>query len=110
MFNAYLRGVFGLFFNKLRLQYGYVKKIGVDASLIADVMLYNIEIAQTFSDEKRPKQDSFYVCMLKSFNEAVQFLEETGLQHEFDSRINKIVEKTWNQNWFNKAAFEKSLD
>ncbi len=88
----------------------HFKNIGVDSSLIADVMLYNIEIAQSYSAEKRPKQDSFYVSMLKSFQEAIQYLEEMGLHNEFKPRLKKIVEDTWNQNWFNKAAFENNVN
>jgi putative NIF3 family GTP cyclohydrolase 1 type 2 len=34
--------------------------IGVDVFIIADLMLYNIEIAQTFSAEKTIKQELFF--------------------------------------------------
>ena len=34
--------------------------LGVDAFIIADIMLYNIEIAQTLSAEKQINQEAFY--------------------------------------------------
>ena len=41
----------------------HFKQLGVDASVIADVMLFNIEIAQSYSGEKEIKQDAFYKSM-----------------------------------------------
>ena len=41
--------------------------LGVDAFIIADIMLYNIEIAQTYSSEKLVKQELFFKSMLTSF-------------------------------------------
>lgn len=38
--------------------------LGVDPYLIADVMLYNIEIAQVFSENARLNNDSFYKVFL----------------------------------------------
>lgn len=48
--------------------------LGVDPFVIADVMLYNIEIAQTFSSEHVIKQDLFFKSMFNSFEQAVTFL------------------------------------
>lgn len=88
----------------------YIRKfiqLGVENSIIADVMLYNIEVAQAFSSEKYIKQESFYISMLKSFEEAIDFINENALMAEFVSRIDKIVNFTILNNWFNKAVFEK---
>ena len=88
----------------------YIRKfiqLGVENSIIADVMLYNIEVAQAFSSEKYIKQESFYISMLKSFEEAIVFINENALMAEFVSRIDKIVNFTILNNWFNKAVFEK---
>lgn len=87
----------------------YIKhfmRLGVDSMLIAEVMLFNIEIAQSYSANKYIKQDSFFVSMLKSYNEAIAFITENGIRSAFNERINKISEEAWNQNWFNKAAFD----
>ncbi|MCF8296106.1 MAG: DUF6155 family protein [Saprospiraceae bacterium] len=62
-------------------------KLGMESSLIADIMLYNIEIAQSFSSEKKNLSDSFYTSILKSFEEAIKYINENGLQNSFNSRI-----------------------
>lgn len=87
----------------------HFKQLGVEASIIADIMLYNIEIAQSFSSEKEIKQEAFYKSMLKSFEEAVTFIYENELQKEFMLRIQKVVEEVNAQNWYNSGFFEKNL-
>jgi len=87
----------------------HFKQLGVEANIIADVMLYNIEIVQTYSGEKEIKQDAFYKSMLKSFEEAVSFIYENGIQKEFDERLYAIMTETSFQNWFNSSFFEKVL-
>jgi len=52
--------------------------LGVDVFIIADVMLYTIEIAQAFSSEKQVKQDLFFRSMLTSYKQMVTFLVERG--------------------------------
>lgn len=79
--------------------------LGVDPFVIADVMLYNIEIAQTFSAEYPIRQDTFYKSMQNSFDQAVQFLIANGILSEFKSRINAIYEEIISQKWKNKADF-----
>jgi len=87
-------------------QIKHFKQLGVDAHLIADIMLYNIEIAQTFSSERIVKQDSFYTSILKSFEEAIKYIEEYSIQAQFKERVQKIVQESENQNWFNKRLFD----
>lgn len=84
-------------------------KLGVEPFLIADIMIYNIEIAQTYSATKVIKQDAFFISMLKSFQEAMKFIIENSLFTSFQFRIEKIVDETIEQNWFNFRAFEKEL-
>lgn len=79
--------------------------IGLENSLIADIMLYNIEIAQSFSKEKYIKSESFYISIQKSFEHAVDFIDKNNLLKEFSTRIDQIVDETWAQEWFNKNAF-----
>ena len=87
----------------------HFKQLGVDASIIADVMLFNIEIAQSYSGEKEIKQDAFYKSILKSFEEAVIFIFENNLQKTFSTRLQKVVDDAFSQNWYNSSFFEKSL-
>ena len=91
----------------------WIKKLMVldaDASLIADVMFFNIEIAQTFSGEHMVRQESFYTSLFKSFDEALRFVSEKGILVEFRGRIEKIAGDAWDQQWPNRSAFEDLSD
>lgn len=85
----------------------HFKRLGVDPSLIADIMLFNIEIALTYSSEKENIQDAFCKSILKSFDEAINYISENGLSKEYSTRIEKIVDESSNQNWFNRESFER---
>lgn len=84
-------------------------KLGVDPNLIADVMLFNLEIAQTFEEEKNVP-DAFYKSMLNSFVEAVQFISLNGLLPDFKERIVKIYTRSLERNWLFSEGFSKALD
>jgi uncharacterized protein YceK len=91
----------------------WIKKLMVldaDASLVADVMFFNIEIAQTFSGEHMVRQESFYTSLFKSFDEALRFVSEKGILAEFRGRIEKIAGDAWDQQWPNRSAFEDLSD
>lgn len=81
--------------------------LGVDPFVIADVMLYNIEIAQTYSSENLIKQELFYKSMFNSFEQVIQFLLSNGIYSEFKSRILNILEETSLQKWKNAPEFER---
>lgn len=85
----------------------HFKQLGVDAVIIADVMLYNIEIAQTYSSDKEIKQEAFFKSMLKSFEEAIEFIQDHYLLKQFADRIGAIVDEVNHQNWYNKSHFKK---
>lgn len=80
-------------------------QLGVDAYIVVDVMLFNIEVAQRFSAQKEIKQESFYKSMLKSFEQAVEFIDENKLRAEFNDRILNIITTTKQQNWMNFEEF-----
>lgn len=84
--------------------------LGVDVFIIADIMLYNIEIAQTFSAEKTIKQELFFKSMLTSFQQAVSFLMEHGILSEFKSRVVAIKDETLQQNWINQYEFNAIVE
>lgn len=91
----------------------YIKhfmSLGMDAYLVADLMLYTIEIAQTYSSEKEIKQEAFYKSMFTSFNQAIFFMNEKGITSEFKSRVVDIHHKTMEQNWFNAIEFQITLE
>jgi hypothetical protein len=81
-------------------------QLGVDPFVIADVMLFNLEIAQKFTAKKRIKLDSFYSSMLKSFNEVIDYTEEHGIQADFTLRFATIVKASEEQKWINTEAFK----
>jgi hypothetical protein len=90
----------------------YIKhfiKLGVEPHLIADVMLYNLEIAQTFSQNKNVP-DAFYKSMLNSFKEMVQFVSLNALLPNFKDRLIKVYETTQEQDWAFGEGFSRALD
>ena len=87
----------------------HFKRLGVEPSLIADIMLFNIEIAQTYSSEKEILKETFSKSMLKSFEEAINYTVENGLSNDFAPRFEKITDESSHQNWFNHNYFERLL-
>jgi len=84
--------------------------LGVDPFVIGDVMLYSIEIAQTFSAERLVKQELFYKSMLNSFEQAVLFMIANGILNEFKTRISAINDQAVRQNWFNREEFTAIIE
>ncbi|MDT0646679.1 DUF6155 family protein [Zunongwangia sp. F260] len=84
-------------------------KLGLDPILLADVMLYNIEIAQAYSADREIKEP-FYRSIYKSFEEATTFILANNLTPEFLPRMHKIEVNTQEQDWPNKYQFEKVMD
>ena len=84
--------------------------LGVDPFVIGDVMLYSIEIAQTFSAERLVKPETFFKSMLSSFEQAIKFMIANGILEEFKSRIIAISDETREQNWFNKEEFNAVIE
>ncbi len=90
----------------------YIKhfiKLGVEPSLLLDVMLFNMEIAQSFSLEKNVP-NTFYKSMLNSFKELLQHATLHGLIEEHKDRIVKIYTLTQENNWMFSEEFSKALD
>lgn len=91
----------------------YIKhfiSLGVDPFVIADVMLYNVEIAQTFACENTIKNDLFFKSMFNSFEQAVIFLIANGILSEFKPRLKAIHEETLVQKWYNEPEFNAVLE
>lgn len=91
----------------------YIKhfiELGVDAFVIADIMLFTLEIAQSFTAEKSIKQEAFYKSMLNSFKQVVDFMIEKGIYSEFQTRIKAIENEAIKQKWVNKNAFSTIIE
>ena len=84
--------------------------LGVDPFVIADVMLYNIEIAQTYAAGNLIKQELFYKSMFNSFEQAVTFSISNGIFEEFNERITAIAEEAKRRKWKNRSDFEAILE
>ncbi len=84
--------------------------LGVDPFIIADVMLYNIEIAQAYSSGHDIKQELFYKSMFNSFEQAVIFVIANGILSEFKNRITAIHNETISQKWKNEAEFNAIVE
>lgn len=84
-------------------------KLGMEPSLIADVMCFNLEIGQTFTIG-RNAPDSFYKSMGASFTQMTQFVSQNGLLAEFKERIVLLYQETQDKNWPHEAEFSKALD
>ncbi|MFT6935092.1 MAG: hypothetical protein ACJAUQ_001485 [Maribacter sp.] len=90
----------------------YIKhffKLGMEPSLVADVMCFNLEIAQTFA-MARNVPDSFYKSMSNSFSEMTVYISQHGLLVDFKERMLKIYEHTQNQTWPFEEDFSRALD
>ncbi len=90
----------------------YIKhfiKLGVEPHIIADVMVFNLEIAQAFARD-RNMPEAFFKSMLNSFEQAVQYVSLNGLLFDFKERILKIYNETQNQDWLLGEGFSRVLD
>lgn len=85
-------------------------QLGVEPFIIADVMLFNIEVALQYNEDKLIKQDAFYKSLLRSFEDAIHFTKEHGVLSDFLPRITIIINKVKTQEWHNLEGFERSMD
>lgn len=86
------------------------KTIGLDPKLLADVMLYNIEIAQTYTASYPIKQDSFYKSIYNSFQDALQFITYHHLLEELSGRLEGILTQAETQDWVNAHHFDELMN
>lgn len=84
--------------------------LGVDAYHVADVMLFSIEVAQKYSGKRQMYYASFYSSMLKSFEQAAQFIYDRGIRADFTKRLDAIANVAQTQRWENAPAFETVLE
>lgn len=87
----------------------HLQQLEVDPARIADLMLFNLEIAQTYLEEQSINQESFYKSMLNSFRAALVFISKQQLNARFNERIHRIVRCTKEQSWLNHEGFVRAL-
>lgn len=83
--------------------------LGMDPVLLADLMLYNLETAQTFESTRRV-QESFYKSMLNSYKEAIQHIAHHGILEDFKSRLLEVYQITQERDWPFKEGYSRALD
>lgn len=84
--------------------------LGVDSFIIADVMLYSIEVAQIYCSEKKLSQEAFFKGILNSLNQAIPFLIENSILNDFKDRILTIIQEVICQKWTNEFEFRVILE
>ena len=85
-------------------------KLEMEPHALADVMFYNIEIAQTFSNDKDNLTEAFQKSILKSYEQAAEYVIANRISSDFGIRINKITEEAEAQNWTNAYQFDRIRD
>jgi hypothetical protein len=59
-----------------------------------------------FNARKASTREVFYKSIYNSFYEAVNYIHANGLKAIHWDRLNKILEETEEQEWYNAEAFE----
>lgn len=85
-------------------------KLEMEPHSLADIMFYNIEVAQAYSKDQENLSEAYQKSIFKSFEQAVEFVIEKGISEEFLQRIIKIGEEADTQNWYNSYQFQRLLD
>jgi hypothetical protein len=85
------------------------RKLGMDPVLIADLMVYNLETAQSYA-AKRNVPDSFYKSMLNSFDECLRFIALHQVIPEFRERILAVYKVVRDEKWLYGEGFSRALD
>lgn len=88
----------------------HFKTLGMNPNLLVDLMLFNIEIAQTYTDGQSQQPDAFYKSMLVSFKEVVQFAVYYHLLQEVGQRLEAVVTLAEEQDWPNASLFDEVAD
>ncbi len=91
----------------------YIKhflQIGMEAGLLADLMLYTVEVGQAYNAEKPQKAEAFFKSMANSFEQAIDFIRIHGLKRDFWARVEAITHKAEEQEWFNLETFYRKVD
>jgi putative NIF3 family GTP cyclohydrolase 1 type 2 len=83
--------------------------LGVDPFITADLMLYGIEIAQTYTAENNIISEAFYKSIYNSYEQVVSFCISNGIYFDFKNRIEGILTETKIQKWKNCTYFENLI-
>lgn len=85
------------------------RQLGVEYSVVTEIMLFNINIAQQYSAEKTKLPDAFYKSILNSYKAAIAFILKEGIARDFAVKFQKIADETNHQKWINAQDFQDAL-
>ena len=86
------------------------KTLGMEPALLGDLMLFNIEVAQSYTETYKNSPEAFYKSMLNSWQEAIQWISYHQLLENFGPRIEAIVSRSEEQKWPNTDRFDEVAD
>ena len=81
--------------------------LGLDPTLLSDLMLFYIETAIRYNERKPSRQETFYKSILNSFEQAVAYIEANGLKGVHKERLEQIQDSVEEQEWMNAEGFER---
>lgn len=80
-------------------------QLGMEPSLIIDLILFHIEVAQTYDTEHPVKQEAFQKAMFKSAEQALKLCAEHGVFVDFSDRFDAISNHAARYSWVNARQF-----
>ena len=83
--------------------------LGVEPHITAEVMLYNITVAQKYSAKKEMYYNSFYKSILNSFEQCVNYCICNGILPHFRSQLLAVSDEVAKQKWPNKEEFKNTV-
>ena len=83
--------------------------LGVEPHITAEVMLYNITVAQKYSAKKEMYYNSFYKSILNSFEQCVNYCISNGILPHFRSQLLSVSDEVAKQKWPNKEEFKNTV-
>lgn len=85
------------------------KKLEMDPFWVAELMVYNLEVAHAFSLQ-RERPEKFYKSMLNSFKEAVAYVNYNGLRESYLERLKIFYDATRESGWLYEAELARVAD
>ncbi len=83
--------------------------LGVEPHVTAEIMFYNITVAQKYSAKKEMYYSSFYKSILNSFEQCLNYCISNGILPHFRSQFLAVVEEVQKQKWPNKTEFNNAV-
>lgn len=84
--------------------------LGVEPHITAEVMIYNITVAQKYSAKKEMYYSSFYKSILNSFEQCVNYCISNGILAHFRSQLQAVFAEVEKQKWPNKDEFKNAVE